>query len=110
MSLWSSRNLTLMGQITVMKSLIITRMIYRARLLPLIIQKTFIAKTNFWGSNWERVSRHVLCNDIKSAGAKMMHLESCLTALHAKNLLLFLMKLVVHNGSLLKIYSSIVIC
>ena len=39
-----------------------------------------------WGSDWEKVSRNVLRNNIESGGAKMMHLESYLTALHAKSL------------------------
>ena len=67
-------------------------MIYKASILPLIIPKTLITKINkllfkfFWGSNWEKVSRNVLCNNIESGGAKMLHLESYLTALHAKSL------------------------
>ena len=39
-----------------------------------------------WGSNWERVSRNKLCNNIEFVGAKMMHLESYLIALNAKSL------------------------
>ena len=39
-----------------------------------------------WGSNYERVSKNELCNNIESGGAKMMRLESYLTALHAKSL------------------------
>ena len=91
LSLWSSRNLTLMGKITIVKSLIIPRMIYKASILPLIIPKTLITKINkllfkfIWGSNWERVSRNILCNNIESGGAKMLHLESYLTALHVKS-------------------------
>ena len=46
LSLWSSRNLTLMGKITIVKSLIILLMIYKASMLPLIIPKTFITKIN----------------------------------------------------------------
>ena len=84
-----------MGKITIVKSLIIPRMIYKASILPLIIPRTFITKINkllfkfIWGSNWERVSRNVLCNNIESGEAKMVHLESYLTALHAKSLSLF---------------------
>ena len=105
-----------MGKITIVKSLIIPRMIYKASILPLIIPTTFKTNINkllfkfIWGSNWERVSRNVLCNNIETGGAKMMHLESYLTALHTKSLSLPLMKLIVHSGSLLKIYSLIVIC
>ena len=86
LSVWSSHNLTLLGKITVVKSLIILRMIYKASMLPLIIPKTLITKINkllfkfIWSSNWERVSRNVLCNNIESDGGKMMHLESYLTA------------------------------
>ena len=57
LSLWSSPNLTLMGKITKVKSLIIPRMIYKASILPLIMPKTLITKINkllfkfIWGSN-----------------------------------------------------------
>ena len=67
-------------------------MIYKASILPLIIRRTLITKINkllfkfIWGSNWERVSRNVLCYNIESGRAKMMHLKSYLTALHAKSL------------------------
>ena len=67
-------------------------MIYKASILPLIIPKTLITKINkllfkfIWGSNWEKVIRNVLCNNIESGGAKMLHLELYLTALHVKNL------------------------
>ena len=95
LNLCSSRNLTLMGKITIVKSLIIPQMIYKASILPLIIPRTFITKINkllfkfIWGSNWERVSRNVLCNNIDSSGTKVIHLESYLTALHAKSLSFF---------------------
>ena len=67
-------------------------MIYKASILPLIIPKTLITKINkllfkfIWDSNWERVIRNALCNNIESGGAKMLHLELYLTALHVKNL------------------------
>ena len=88
----SSRNLILFGKITIVKSLIIPRMIYKASILPLIIPRTLIRKINkllfklMCSSNWERVGRKVLCNDIESGGAKMMHLKSYLTALPVKSL------------------------
>ena len=102
-----------MGKTTIVKSLVIPRMIYKASILPPIIPRTLITKISkllfkfIWGSNWERVSRNVLCSNTESGGAKMMHLESYLTALLAKSLL---MKLIVHNKSILKIYSLIAIC
>ena len=40
LSFWSSRNLTLMGKITIVKSLIIPRMISKASILPLLIPRT----------------------------------------------------------------------
>ena len=92
LSLWSSRNLTSMGKITIVKSLIIPQMIHKASKLPQIIPRTFTTKVNkllfkfVWASNRKRVSRNVLCNNIESGGAKMMHLDSFLTGLHAKSL------------------------
>ena len=45
LSLWSSRNLTLMGKITIVKSLIIPRtgMIHKTSILPQIIPRTLSA-------------------------------------------------------------------
>ena len=74
-------------------------MIYKASILLLIIPRTFITKFNdllfkfMRGSNWERVSKNVLCNNIKSGGIKMMHFELHYTP---KAYSFFLMKLVVH--------------
>ena len=94
LSLWSCRNLALIGKNTIVKSLIIPRMIYKTSILPLIIPRTLVTKINellfkfIWGSNWEKVSRNVLCNNIESGEAKMIHLELYLTALYAESLLL----------------------
>ena len=66
-------------------------MMYKALLMPLIT-RTFKTKVNkllfkfIWSSNREKVSRNVLCNNIESYGAKLMHLESYLIALHVKSL------------------------
>jgi len=37
-----------------------------------------------WGSNWERIGRNILCGEIESGGAKILHLESYLTTLKIK--------------------------
>jgi len=59
--------------------------------LPIpIIPKIFLKSFNtllfyfLWRSNWERVRRIILCNDIEAGGAKMLNLESYLTSLQVK--------------------------
>ena len=91
LNLWASRNLSLIGRITIIKSLIVPQITYKAAMLPVMLPKNLLQKFNklffrfIWGSNWERVSRNVLCGNIESGGVNMIHLESYLIALHAKN-------------------------
>ena len=94
LNLWSCRNLTLIGKITILKNLVIglPQVTYKASMLPVIFPKNFITKINklmyqfVWGSKWERVGRNVFCSSLEKGGANMIHLQSYLTALHAKYL------------------------
>ena len=92
LNLWSCRNLTLIGKITILKSLVVPQVTYKASMLPVISPKNFITKNNklmyhfVWGSKWERVERNTLCSSFEKGGANMIHLQSYLTALHAKYL------------------------
>ena len=61
-------------------------------MLPVIFSKNFITKINklmnqfVWGSKWKRVGRNTFCSSFEKGGANMIHLQSYLTALHAKYL------------------------
>ena len=51
LKLWSSRNLTLTGKITLVKTFIIPHMIYNASILALTIPRTFVTKVIHCFSN-----------------------------------------------------------
>ena len=93
LNLWSCRNLSLIGKVTILKSLVIPQVTYKASMLPVIFPKNFLTKINklmyqfVWGSKSERVGRNRLYSSFEKGGANMIHLQSYLTALHAKYLL-----------------------
>ena len=52
--------MTLLGKITVIKSMVITKLVYKASDLPVVLPDTFIKQVNqtlfkfIWGSKWEK--------------------------------------------------------
>ena len=62
-----SRSLTLLGKITVLKNLIIPKIIYKVSHLPIFLPDNFVNELNqilfrfIWGSKWEKISRLKLC-------------------------------------------------
>lgn len=66
--IWSQRQLTVYGKITIIKSLIIPRMLYPLSCIPCIPPKSFLKEVNtiiyrfLWGSLWERCKRRILIN------------------------------------------------
>ena len=60
LNIWSSRSLTLLGKITVLKKLIIPRIIYEVSHLPIFLPVSFVNELNqilfrfTWGSKWEK--------------------------------------------------------
>ena len=82
LNVWSSRSLSLLGKITIIKSLVVPILICNVSFVPSEIPKKFIQEVNktlfqfFWGSKWERVARSKLCNDIKNGGGNMIDIET----------------------------------
>ena len=81
-NIWSARHLTLLGKITIIKSLVIPILTLLTRKLSLLlieISKKFIQELNktlfhfVWGSKWERVSRLKLCRSLLDGGANMLN-------------------------------------
>ena len=96
LNVWSSRSLSLLGKITIIKSLVVPILIYKVSLVPCEIPKKFIQEVNktifqfILGSKWERVARSKLCNDIKNGGANMIDIETYIIALQLNWMIRFL--------------------
>ena len=96
LNVWSSRSLSLLGKITIIKSLVVPILIYKVSPVPCEIPKKFIQEVNktifqfIWESKWERVARSKLCNDIKNGGANMIDIETYIIALRLNWMIKFL--------------------
>ena len=84
LNIWSSRGLSLLGKITVIKCLLLPMVVFKILVLLVFSPKDFSKKLTrlfyrfIWGSNWERISRQKLCNNIEHGGAKMVDVEKYL--------------------------------
>ena len=84
-NMWKHRNLTLYGKVVVLKSLVVSQIVYLAT--ALYVPKTFIQsleKTmyNFlWGSKREKVKRSICINSVEQGGLDMIDLKSKLQSL-----------------------------
>ena len=60
LNIWSSRSLTLLGKIAVLKNLIIPKIIYKVSHLPIFLPDSFVNELNqtlfrfIWGSKWKK--------------------------------------------------------
>ena len=90
LNIWSSRGLSLLGKITVIKCLLLPMVVFKILVLPVFPPKDFTKKLTrlfykfIWGSNWERIIRQKLCNGIEYGGAKMIDIEKYFLSLKAK--------------------------
>ena len=81
-NMWSRRGLTLLGKVTIIKSLIIPTLLYKLSMVPALVPEQFVRKLNrmiftfLWGSSWERVKRTVLVNDFENGGTNMIDVGS----------------------------------
>ena len=82
---WKKRNLTLVGKITVLKSLVLPNLTFLASVTH--IDKKCIDKFNtliygfIWNNKPSKVKRTVLCQDILDGGLKMINIEKYIDAL-----------------------------
>ena len=87
LNIWSSRGLTLMGKITILKSLVIPKIVYKATYLPITLSEIFIKELNqimykfIWGSKWEKIGRSQLCCDVKEGDGKMIDIKQYVLSL-----------------------------
>ena len=90
LNIWSSGSLTLLGKITVLKNLIIPKIIYKVSHLPIFLPDSFVNELNqilfrfIWGSKWEKISRLKLCCNIKEVGANMIDIKCHMLSIKLK--------------------------
>ena len=79
--LWLVRGLTLLGKITVLKTLVIPKLIHKATYLPIQLPEKFVKQFNqvlftfIWGLKREKIGRSQLCCSIEEGGAKMIDVK-----------------------------------
>jgi hypothetical protein len=84
LNMWSQRDLSLIGKITILKSLAFSKIIYPCGMLYtpkyVVDQLIKIAYSFIWCSKTEKVRRNTLIADYKDGGLKMMDIESFVKA------------------------------
>ena len=90
LNIWSFRSLNLLGKITVLKNLIIPKIIYKVSYLPIFLPDSFVNELNqtlfrfIWSSKWEKVSRLKFCCNIKKGGANMIVIKCHMLSIKLK--------------------------
>ena len=83
-NIWSSRGLSLHGEVTVIKSLVLPKLVYISSLLPTpqtIIKEVNQLIFNFLWKGKDKVTRLSTINIYGEGGLKMMDLDSMIKAL-----------------------------
>ena len=88
MSLWKGRNLTLIGKITIIKSLILSQFTHLFTALPKPfdnVLKQFNKQLYefLWGSKRERIKRRIITESYENGGLRMVDLGTYISALKA---------------------------
>ena len=75
---WRARNLSLVGKICVVKTLLLPQLLYYFSVLCIKIPKSFFKQLNtmfykfIWNGGNDRVKRQLMCNDFSLAGLRMI--------------------------------------
>ena len=83
---WKTRNLSLIGRVCVIKTLVLPQLIYLFSVLSIKLPRSFFNMLNklffkfIWNGGKDRVQRKVMCNDYIQAGLKMVDPLSFATA------------------------------
>jgi exonuclease III len=84
LNMWQQRDLSLIGKITILKSLAFSKIIYPCGMLftpkYVVEQLTKIAYSFVWNSKPEKIKRKTLIADYKDGGQKMIDIESFIKA------------------------------
>ena len=102
-NIWSSRGLSIYGKVTIIKSLLIPKLVYVSSLLPtplkIIKQVNHIIFTFLWNEK-DKVTWLSTINTLEEGGIKMIDIESMIKALR----LAWLKKIFNNNDSTWKFY------
>ena len=83
-NIWSSRGLSLYGKVTIIKSLLLPKVVYTSSLLPTpehIIKELNHLIYNFLWRGKDKVTRKSVINDYEGGGIKMVDIESMIKSL-----------------------------
>ena len=90
LNICSSRSLTLLGKIIVLKNLIISKKIYKVSHLPIFLPDSFVNELNqilfrfIWDCNWEKISRLKLCCNNKEGEENMIDIKCHMLSIKLK--------------------------
>ena len=80
MSSWSARNLTLVGKIAILKSLVVSQIVYLLSSLPsppgVIKEINCLLYDFLWDSKGDKIKRTEMINEYNKGGLKMIDLQS----------------------------------
>ena len=80
MSSWSARNLTLLGKIAILKSLVVSQIVYLLSSLPsppgVIKEINCLLYDFLWDSKGDKIKRTEMINEYNKGGLKMIDLQS----------------------------------
>ena len=83
-NLWKTRNLTLFGKVTIIKSLILSKLTYKGSMLcvpPNVIAQVKNIIFKFLWHGPDKIKRNVIYNDYKKGGLRMMNIENMIMSL-----------------------------
>ena len=78
---WRHRNVSLLGKVTVIKSLLLLQLLYLFSVLCISIHKIYFKKLThlffkfIWNGGNDRAKRDILCNDYEHGGLRMFYLH-----------------------------------
>ena len=91
--IWKTRNLTLLGKITIIKSFLVSQIIYNAQMILMpakIVKRVNSLLFSFlWNSKKDKIKRKVVCMNYELGGLKMVDLESLLQSFLLKWILYY---------------------
>ena len=77
MSSWSARNLTVLGKIAILKSLVVFQIVYLLSSSPGVIKEINCLLYDFlWDSKGDKIKRTEMINEYNKGGLKMIDLQS----------------------------------
>ena len=91
--LWKTRKLTFFGKITIIKSFLVSQLIFNAQMIS--VPKDVMRKINsllyffLWNCKKDKVKRKVMCMGYEFGGLKMVDLDTLLRSFHMKWILIY---------------------